>query len=164
LSCGPNCSRSDSPTLSSPTAYDAPVRGMIGRGVDRPGDERRVLLRNDAGGPSSGHSVRGAARGATRPNRRSDMADAQIVVSGLTQHYKAGRAVDNLSFVVEPGRVTGFLGPNGAGKTTTLRMILNLVTPTAGTATIGGRRYVDLDQPLRTVGAVLEASAAHRGR
>ena len=72
--------------------------------------------------------------------------------------------MDDLSFTVEPGRVTGFLGPNGAGKTTTLRMLLNLVTPTAGTATIGGRRYADLAEPLRHVGAVLEASSAHRGR
>jgi ABC-2 type transport system ATP-binding protein len=72
--------------------------------------------------------------------------------------------VDNLSFVVEPGRVTGFLGPNGAGKTTTLRMLLNLVEPTSGTATIGGTRYADLDQPIRRVGGVLEASAAHKGR
>ena len=92
------------------------------------------------------------------------MSDGQIVVSGLTKVYKSVRAVDNLSFVVEPGRVTGFLGPNGAGKTTTLRMLLNLVTPTAGTATIGGRRYADLAQPLRGVGAVLEASSAHKGR
>jgi ABC-2 type transport system ATP-binding protein len=69
-----------------------------------------------------------------------------------------------LSFVVQPGRVTGFLGPNGAGKTTTLRMVLNLVTPTAGTATIGGRRYVDIPEPLKAVGAILEASGAHRGR
>jgi ABC-2 type transport system ATP-binding protein len=92
------------------------------------------------------------------------MSDGQIVVSGLTKQYKAVRAVDNLSFTVEPGRVTGFLGPNGAGKTTTLRMVLNLVTPTAGAATIGGRRYADLAEPLHTVGAVLEASAAHKGR
>jgi ABC-2 type transport system ATP-binding protein len=92
------------------------------------------------------------------------MSDGQIVVSGLTKQYKRVRAVDNLSFVVEPGRVTGFLGPNGAGKTTTLRMVLNLVTPTAGTATIGGQRYADLADPLRTVGAILEASAAHKGR
>ncbi|MFC7549533.1 ABC transporter ATP-binding protein [Plantactinospora sp. GCM10030261] len=90
--------------------------------------------------------------------------DGRIIVSGLTKHYKTVRAVDNLSFVVEPGRVTGFLGPNGAGKTTTLRMLLNLVTPTAGTATIGGHRYADLTDPLRQVGAVLEASSAHRGR
>jgi ABC-2 type transport system ATP-binding protein len=92
------------------------------------------------------------------------MADGQIVVSGLTKHYRKVRAVQDLSFVVEPGRVTGFLGPNGAGKTTTLRMLLNLVTPTAGTATIGGKRYADLSEPLREVGAVLEASSAHRGR
>jgi ABC-2 type transport system ATP-binding protein len=92
------------------------------------------------------------------------MSDGQIVVSGLTKQYKKVRAVDNLSFTVEPGRVTGFLGPNGAGKTTTLRMVLNLVTPTAGTATIGGRRYADLSDPLQTVGAILEASAAHKGR
>jgi ABC-2 type transport system ATP-binding protein len=88
----------------------------------------------------------------------------QIVVSGLTKQYKNVRAVDDLSFTVEPGRVTGFLGPNGAGKTTTLRMLLNLVTPTGGTATIGGHRYADLPDPLRHVGAVLEASSAHKGR
>ncbi|GLH97212.1 ABC transporter ATP-binding protein [Phytohabitans aurantiacus] len=92
------------------------------------------------------------------------MADGQIVVSGLTKLYKNVRAVDNLSFTVEPGRVTGFLGPNGAGKTTTLRMLLNLVKPTAGDATIGGQRYADLADPLRRVGAVLEASSAHKGR
>jgi ABC-2 type transport system ATP-binding protein len=92
------------------------------------------------------------------------MSDGQIVVSGLTKQYRRVRAVDNLSFQVQPGRVTGFLGPNGAGKTTTLRMVLNLVAPTAGTATIGGQRYADLREPLRTVGAVLEASSAHKGR
>jgi len=92
------------------------------------------------------------------------MSDGQIVVSGLTKVYKTVRAVDDLSFTVEAGRVTGFLGPNGAGKTTTLRMILNLVRPTAGTATIGGRRYADLHDPVRQVGAILEASGAHRGR
>ena len=92
------------------------------------------------------------------------MSDGQIVVSGLTKHYKRVKAVDHLSFTVEPGRVTGFLGPNGAGKTTTLRMILNLVRPTAGTATIGGQRYADLRNPIRHVGAVLEASSAHKAR
>src|SRR4051812_2424705 len=92
------------------------------------------------------------------------MSDGQIVVSSLTKVYKKVRAVDDLSFTVEPGRVTGFLGPNGAGKTTTLRMLLNLVTPTGGTATIGGQRYADLHDPLRSVGAVLEASSAHKGR
>ena len=88
----------------------------------------------------------------------------RIVVSGLAKHYPDVSAVDGLSFAVEPGRVTGFLGPNGAGKTTTLRMLLGLITPTAGTATIGGARYADLDQPARRVGAVLEAGAAHKDR
>jgi ABC-2 type transport system ATP-binding protein len=88
----------------------------------------------------------------------------EIVVQNLTKQYKRLRAVDDLSFSVRAGRVTGFLGPNGAGKTTTLRMLLNLVAPTAGSATISGRRYAELDQPIRHVGAVLEASSAHRGR
>ncbi|MEV8505784.1 ABC transporter ATP-binding protein [Actinoplanes sp. NPDC051475] len=88
----------------------------------------------------------------------------EITVSHLTKHYKKLRAVDDLSFTVRPGRVTGFLGPNGAGKTTTLRMLLGLVTPTAGTATIAGHKYTELTDPIRTVGAVLEASSAHRGR
>ena len=88
----------------------------------------------------------------------------EIVVSHLTKQYKTLRAVDDLSFTVHSGRVTGFLGPNGAGKTTTLRMLLGLVTPSGGTATFGGVRYNDLDQPIRHVGAVLEASSAHKGR
>ncbi|WP_027659407.1 ABC transporter ATP-binding protein [Salinispora fenicalii] len=96
--------------------------------------------------------------------RSSPDATGEIRVSGLTKIYGNVRAVNNLSFRVEPGRVTGFLGPNGAGKTTTLRMLLSLVTPTAGQATIGGRRYADLTAPLRHVGAVLEASSAHKGR
>ncbi len=88
----------------------------------------------------------------------------EIVVEHLTKQYKKLRAVDDLSFRVRPGRVTGFLGPNGAGKTTTLRMLLGLVTPTAGTATFAGQRYTELTDPVRHVGAVLEASSAHRGR
>ena len=94
------------------------------------------------------------------------MADqpGRIVVSGLSKNFGQVRAVDNLSFTVEPGSVTGFLGPNGAGKTTTLRMLLGLVAPTSGTATIGGVRYADIPQPMRTVGAVLESSSFHPGR
>jgi ABC-2 type transport system ATP-binding protein len=92
------------------------------------------------------------------------MPNGQIVVDHLTKQYPKVRAVDDLSFTVEPGRVTGFLGPNGAGKTTTLRMLLNLVTPTSGTATIGGTRYADMAEPIRHVGAILEASSAHKGR
>jgi ABC-2 type transport system ATP-binding protein len=92
------------------------------------------------------------------------MNNGRIVVSGLSKQYGDLKAVDDLSFSVEPGRVTGFLGPNGAGKTTTLRMLLDLVEPTAGSATVGGQRYSDLPEPTRVVGAVLEASAAHKGR
>ena len=87
-----------------------------------------------------------------------------IEVRNLSKHYGPTRAVDDLSFTVQPGKVTGFLGPNGAGKSTTMRLILNLDRPDAGTATIGGRRYEDLAEPLRTVGALLEAKAVHAGR
>jgi ABC-2 type transport system ATP-binding protein len=88
----------------------------------------------------------------------------RIVVSGLSKRFGKVQAVDGLSFTVEAGSVTGFLGPNGAGKTTTLRCTLGLVTPNAGTATIGGVRYADLPHPIRTVGAVLESSSFHPGR
>jgi ABC-2 type transport system ATP-binding protein len=87
-----------------------------------------------------------------------------VEVRGLTKRFGTVTAVDDLSFIVQPGRVTGFLGPNGAGKTTTLRTLLGLVTPTAGTATVGGRRYEDLPDPQRSVGALLEASSFHSGR
>jgi ABC-2 type transport system ATP-binding protein len=87
-----------------------------------------------------------------------------IEARDLTKRYGDKTAVDHLSFNVEPGRVTGFLGPNGAGKSTTMRLILGLDRPHAGTATIDGRRYADLPQPLRTVGALLEAKAMHPGR
>lgn len=86
-----------------------------------------------------------------------------IEISGLTKRFGAVTAVEDLSFTVRPGRVTGFLGPNGAGKTTTLRTLLGLERPTAGTATIGGARYRDLPRPLETVGAALDA-AFHPGR
>ncbi len=82
----------------------------------------------------------------------------------LTKRFGAVVAVNGLTARVEPGQVTGFLGPNGAGKTTTLRMLLGLIRPTAGTATIGGKPYAELRDPLRTVGAVLEASSFNPGR
>ena len=87
-----------------------------------------------------------------------------IEADGLTKRYKNVVAVDDLSFRIRGGAVTGFLGPNGAGKTTTLRMVLGLARPTAGHATIEGRRYVDLTDPARTVGANLEVAGAHPGR
>ncbi|MGK2947403.1 MAG: ATP-binding cassette domain-containing protein [Acidimicrobiales bacterium] len=87
-----------------------------------------------------------------------------IAVRGLTKQFGEVLAVDDLSFDVAEGTVTGFLGPNGAGKTTTLRMLLGLVTPTSGTATIAGRPYAELDAPFHHVGAVLEATSFHPGR
>src|SRR3954451_25451064 len=87
-----------------------------------------------------------------------------IEVESLTKRYRGATAVDDLSFTVPRGRITGFLGPNGAGKTTTLRVLLGLVLPTSGRATVAGRRYRELEAPLRTVGAVLEASNYHPGR
>ena len=89
---------------------------------------------------------------------------AAIEVRSLRKRFGNVAAVDGVSFDVEPGMVTGFLGPNGAGKTTTLRMILGLAHPTSGSATIDGRPYRALDDPARTVGAVLERSGVHPGR
>jgi ABC-2 type transport system ATP-binding protein len=87
-----------------------------------------------------------------------------IEAGGLTKRYGPKTAVDDLSFVVRPGVVTGFLGPNGAGKSTTMRLLLGLDRPNAGGCLINGRRYVDFPAPLREVGALLEARAVHTGR
>jgi ABC-2 type transport system ATP-binding protein len=87
-----------------------------------------------------------------------------IEVHGLSKHFGSVQAVNDLSFEVEQGRITGFLGPNGSGKTTTLRMLLGLVSISSGTATFGGRRYVELDHPVHHVGAVLEATSFHPTR
>ena len=89
---------------------------------------------------------------------------SMIELTGLTKTFGRTRAVDGLTCSVEPGVVTGFLGPNGAGKTTTMRLILGLDHPTAGTATIGGKAYRDLRDPLRNVGALLDARQAHPNR
>ncbi|MCW2779028.1 MAG: transporter ATP-binding protein [Frankiales bacterium] len=87
-----------------------------------------------------------------------------LAFDGLTKRFGATTAVDGLTATVRDGRVTGFLGPNGAGKTTTLRMLLGLVTPTAGTATFDGRPYAALQRPLQEVGTLLEATGFHPGR
>ncbi|SEP89360.1 ABC-2 type transport system ATP-binding protein [Streptomyces sp. yr375] len=87
-----------------------------------------------------------------------------IDVHDLTKAYGPWRAVDRLTFTVRAGRVTGFLGPNGAGKSTTLRLVLGLDRPTSGTAGIGGQAYATLREPLRHVGALLDAQAAHGSR
>ena len=90
--------------------------------------------------------------------------ETMIELSGLTKVFGRTRAVDGLTCTIEPGVVTGFLGPNGAGKTTTMRMILGLDHPTSGTATIDGKRYRDLVDPLRHVGALLDAKQTHPNR
>jgi ABC-2 type transport system ATP-binding protein len=87
-----------------------------------------------------------------------------LVVEHLTKRYGDHTVVDDLSFTIEPGRVTGFLGPNGSGKSTTMKMMLDLATPDHGTATIDGHRYRDLHDPARTVGAMIESNAFHPGR
>ncbi len=88
----------------------------------------------------------------------------EIVLDGLTKRFGTTLAVDGVTATARPGRVTAFLGPNGAGKTTTLRMLLGLVTPTSGAATIGGVRYTDLVRPSTVVGSLLEATGFHPGR
>ncbi len=87
-----------------------------------------------------------------------------IEIRELTKEFGRTRAVDHLTFDVMPGRVTGFLGPNGAGKSTTMRLLLGLDRITSGTATIGGRRFTELSDPLHRVGALLDAQSAHGGR
>jgi len=87
-----------------------------------------------------------------------------IEARSLTKRYGDKVAVDDLSFSVEPGKITGFLGPNGAGKTTTMRLILGLDRPTKGTVTVHGKNFGDLAQPMREVGALLDAKAVHGGR
>src|SRR5690606_7716806 len=102
---------------------------------------------------------RGLRRGAAVPT-----VSRVIDVRDISKRYGRTVAVDGVSFTVRPGRVTGFLGGNGAGKSTTMRMILGLDRPTAGEALIDGRPYRDLTDPLRRVGALLEARAVHPAR
>jgi ABC-2 type transport system ATP-binding protein len=87
-----------------------------------------------------------------------------IEAIGLTKRYGDRLAVDQLSFTVKPGQVTGFLGPNGAGKSTTMRMVLGLDSPSGGSVTVNGKPFVQLDSPMREVGALLDAKAIHGGR
>ena len=112
------------------------------------------------GQQSSGLQDSGKQHDAPAPATRWDTS-GRIVVDHLTKVFGRQRAVDDLSFTVEPGSVTGFLGPNGAGKTTTLRMLLGLIRPTSGNATINGVHYRELPAPLQTVGAALEAASFH---
>src|SRR4051794_41485507 len=92
------------------------------------------------------------------------MSDATIEVDGLRKRYGSTTALDGMTFDAVPGRVTGFVGPNGAGKSTTMRIILGLHTADAGEARIGGRPYRSMRYPLRSLGALLDASALHPAR
>src|SRR6185436_11756075 len=87
-----------------------------------------------------------------------------ITVESLTRKYGAFTAVDDVSFVARPGRVTGFLGPNGAGKSTTMRIMVGLTPASSGHVTIGGHSYASIPNPGRLVGMLLDASAQHEGR
>ena len=106
----------------------------------------------------------GRVYGGRRRTARYDYRVAAIEIATLTKRYGPTLAVDQLSFKVEPGRIVAFLGPNGAGKTTTLRALLGLISPTSGGATVEGRRFGELDDPVRTVGAVLDGGMLHPGR
>ena len=108
--------------------------------------------------------IAGVSLAGREPYLRTMSNNAVVEVSSLTKRYDDVVAVDNISFTLAPGTVTGFLGPNGAGKTTTLRVLLGLADADAGTALVGGRRYRDLDEPARWVGAVLESNDFHPGR
>ena len=132
------------------------------------------LLLRDRARPGSGERCRAAPSGA-EPEVPAELSVGaaipeelrplgRVEVSGLTKEYDGVTVVDDVSFIAGPGRVTGLLGPNGAGKTTTLRMLLGLVTPSGGVARIGRSRYEDVERPVLTVGALLEASGAHEGR
>ena len=113
---------------------------------------------SNAGPPASGRAEAGSNTG------NGSVSAAAIEARGLTKRFGDVLAVDGLSFQVPRGTVVGFLGPNGAGKTTTLRMLLGLIAPSEGVATINGRRYGQLPSPSHAVGAVLDASGGHPGR
>ena len=99
-----------------------------------------------------------------QPNTAAADVTGAVTIRSLTKRFGELVAVDDLTFSLQQGTITGFLGPNGAGKTTTLRLLLGLAEPTAGEALVFGRRYRDLDEPARRVGAVLESSDFHPGR
>lgn len=87
-----------------------------------------------------------------------------LEIDHITKRYEGSTVVEDLSFRIEPGRITGFLGPNGAGKSTTMKILLDLASADRGRAAIGGKRYRELRDPARTVGVVLEPNAFHPGR
>ena len=144
----------------------AVVDGLIERGVaeGRRGASRRVgrRIRRTTQSARGGSEVHPSDAWRETPAQRS--MQVMIEVESATKRYGENVAVEDLSFVVAPGIVTGFLGPNGAGKSTTMRMILGLDAPTSGSVRVNGRSYRDLTAPLHEIGAMLEAGAIHGGR
>src|SRR6266700_4567487 len=135
----------------------------------RPRTDHYDTTVDDRGGDHHRHR-RGRAVCRLAPDRRHrpgcplDGSPLMIQATGLSKRYGATLAVDDLSFTVPPGQVTGFLGPNGAGKSTTMRLILGLDAPTSGSVTVSGRPYATFRRPLTVAGAMLEARAFHGGR
>jgi ABC-2 type transport system ATP-binding protein len=129
----------------------------LGRAPDGHAGGMTATTSTEGSGPA------GRTAGAVPP-RSAAAAGAAIQVAGLRKKFDRVAAVDDVSFAVSYGRITGFLGPNGAGKTTTLRMILGLIRPDGGTAAVTGKAYAKLANPAWTVGALLDAAAAHPGR
>jgi ABC-2 type transport system ATP-binding protein len=137
----------------------------VGPGLDQ--EDRQQEVHPVNGGPQAATTGVGQVRPRVPPaNRgvRDSGTSAAIEVTGLTKRFGETVAVERLSFSVAAGSIVGFLGPNGAGKTTTMRALLGLVRPTAGTATIGGRHYSELEHPAQTVGALLDGDDLHPGR
>jgi ABC-type multidrug transport system fused ATPase/permease subunit len=156
------------PTLTSPARRELPVETAYAPPPPAPRPQPRPAARAaelpERPKPRMSHQptprqtapVAGRRAHATRSRLRHEV--PPIIVDRLIKSYNGRLAVRDLSFVVQPGRVTGFLGPNGAGKTTTMRILVGLTTPTTGTATFGGLEYAELPHPQRTVGCVLDAS------
>src|SRR6059058_184836 len=143
------------------TATPAPALGSLSRGAWRAASTARSMQKRHAAADASSSGSRLDDHVRLRWRRYGG---SVIEARGLTKDYGDKRAVDNLSFTVQPGVVTGFLGPNGSGKSTTMRLILGLDRPTAGDVTVNGTHYRDLAAPLHEVGALLEARSVHTGR
>src|SRR5665647_1718671 len=169
--CRPPSTRPSGSAGSSPTCWTSPGSRRAPSGWTSPTSSSRTRRR----AARCGSPCRKSADPPSEPRyggrvseqtllERPSAEPGVVVVDHLSKSFGPVQAVDDLSFEVGPGKVTGFLGPNGAGKTTTLRMLLGLVTPTAGTAPLGGHRYHDLSRPGHVVGAALEAASFHPGR
>jgi ABC-2 type transport system ATP-binding protein len=140
------------------------VRQRRRRIDQQPGSDDRSMETPGPSEPAGTLVSADARRGPTSPQSERGSKEPVVSVDRLTKRYGEQVAVDKLTFSLERGMITGFLGPNGAGKSTTLRLLLGLAAPTQGTALVFGRPYVQLDEPSRAVGAVLESNDFYPGR